>query len=156
MTMLLLQMLRLKSWVVSAVVLMLLTSVAVSVTTDFHAISLVVSTITLLSAVVLLNQKNLRFGDLLLLNTLLFLHVLAAYISDTTTMIVMALFVLVYFIFALLKNQAWFDWLALLCLTLWWLLFGLNSYWLLATVAWSFYLLTELVKNLSSTAVKEE
>ena len=152
----LLQMLRLKSWVVSAAVLMLLTSVAVSVTTDFHAINLVVSIITVLTAVVLLNQENLRFGDLLLLNTLLFLHVLAAYISDTASMVMMALFVAIYIISALLKNQAWFNWLALLGLTLCWLLFGMSSYWLFFCVAFAFSLMLKLTPAQSKVATIDE
>lgn len=152
----LLQMLRLSSWVVSAAVLMLLTSVAVSVTTDFHVINPVVSMIAVLTSVLLLSQSNLRFGDLLLLNALLLLHVFAAYVSDTTSMIMMALFVVMYLIMALLKNQAWLAWLALLCLTVWWLIFGLSFYWLFATTAWAFFLLTKLANSHSTDAVSNE
>lgn len=137
----LLQMFRLKSWVISAAVLMLLTSVTLSITTDFHVINQAVSILIMMASVVSLQQPNLRFGDLLSLNVLLFIHVIAAYISDTSAVVMSAIFITLYLLVSVFKNRPWFDWLITLGLIVGWLIFGVNHYWLFGTVVYSIYLL---------------
>ncbi len=134
-------MFRLKSWVISSVVLMLVISVTLSVTTDFHVINQAISILTLIITVVLLQQQNLRFGDLLSFNALLLIHVIAAYISDTTTMVIMTVFVTFYMLVGWFKKRPWLDWLFVLGLTVWWLLLGMNHYWLFASLVFSINLL---------------
>ena len=137
----LLQMFRLKSWVISAAIWMLLTSVALSVTTDFHAINHAVSILVMVIATVLLQQCNLRFGDLLCFNALLLIHVIAAYISDISALVMTVFFVALYLLIALLKNKPWLDWLFTLVLNIWWLVLGLSYYWLFSVLLFSVFLL---------------
>lgn len=125
---------------------MLLISVVLSVSTDFHAINLAASTITVIAAVVLLNQHKLRFGDLFVLNALLLIHVLAAYVATETTMVLLALLLILYLAAAVFKKQPWFGFATTLGLTLWWLLLGSSSYWLIATLVFILYLLFNVSK----------
>ncbi len=145
-----LQMFRLNSWVISSTVIMLLVSVAVSITTDFHTISQAWSILVLITAVVLLNQPKLRFGDLLALNLLLFIHVLSAYLSDTSATVLLILFISSYLIPALIKRICWQDWLLTLALTTWWVLLGHNWWWVFVVLIYVVYLLNIQYKTLAN------
>lgn len=147
MAMSLMQMFRLNSWVIGSAIMMLLTSVALSVTTEFNVINPVVSILTLLAAVTLLLQSNLRFGDLLALNFLLLLHVMAAYLSEASVVISLALFMGLYWVSAWIKNQPWVNWLIAFSLALWWLILGISYYWLFTAVIFISKLLRSLCKE---------
>ncbi len=139
----LLQLFKLKSWVVSAVISMLLTSVVVSLLTDFHQITAAISILTLLAASALMQQPKLRFGHLLALNGLLFTHIFAAYMPSTAAGVILTVFILFSLIIALLKNQPWLNWLLLLVLALTWLLFAAPTLWLVSATLFALFLLKQ-------------
>ncbi len=143
-----LQMFRLKSWVISSTVLMLLVSLTLSVTSDFHTITHAISILSFITSVVLLNQPKLLFGDLLALNLLLFIHVLSAYISDTTSTALLILFITAYLVSALIKRSCWQHWLFSLALTVWWLVFEQSGWWLFAVLIFILFLLNIQYKTL--------
>jgi signal transduction histidine kinase len=126
------QIFKQKSWVICSVVVLIYTTVALSLIFEIHPIPVSVVILSLLLNCSLLLNTQLKFGDLLSLNALLLILIMAAYLSESTTVILLTLWNLMYLITATLKNQNWLNWLLVLILNLTWLLVGNSGLWLIS------------------------
>jgi len=126
---------------------LLLTSVIIATSTDFHPVNPQFSVLLLLTAVVLLLPSNLDMKHLLVLSGLLLLHIMAAYINYQTSLMAISLISLTLLCIHLIRYKNWINWLILLIFSLLYLL-ETNSQWMLFfNLVFALYLTLNILKT---------
>lgn len=115
---LLIQIFRLKSWVLASFLSLHIFSVILALTADFYHVDTLFSVLVLMSTHGVLLLKQLRISQLLLLCVLLFIHVSAAFITVSISLMFLALFLVGLLVLILFKGESWFLILSLLLMVL--------------------------------------
>ncbi len=137
---LILNSIRLKSWVVNISLVLIACSVLTAQLTLFHEVLPLVSVLLLLTVNVLLNKQTFDFGGLLVLNLCLLIHVISAYISPESSYVIISLFAVSYLLVSIISNQQWHHWLLLLLVSLWSLLMASNDWLIVICTLWVVWL----------------
>lgn len=109
---------RQHSWVLLIMTLLLLTSVTLSLTTGFWSVPPLFGVLIMLSATVLLADPLKHFHQLMQLSTLLTLHLTAAALTLTTSLVLLTVAVLLVVMIRMVRQQGTMKQLVLLALCL--------------------------------------
>lgn len=133
---LLIQAFRLNAWTIYATLGLMVIAVLVATLTQHHQVHPFMSMLLLLATNTLLLNRHVAFPELLFMNLLLLIHVIAGFISFNFSLLLLSVLVLVQLVVQVLKNQAWLNWLVLLLIILWVILFEQTHWPMVVSCLW--------------------
>jgi signal transduction histidine kinase len=117
-----------RSWANSVTLCLLATAVLVAGLTQHHPVDPFMSMLVLLVANTLLLFPPISFTQLITLNLLLMIHVIAGFVSFEFSLLLLSILVVVQLVGQVLKNQTWLNWCVMLLILLWVMLLE-HTFW---------------------------